>query len=314
MFQSRSPFSPTPTASMVRPSAASRNDAISPASFGAVDALGADVPGYGDVPLSSRRPGGSGWHARGLRGNASSFDIPAKAISAGGSGTIANRYTPEASDKSTKIVFIQVMRESLDGAAAKPSASDPSFAYQDSDTTSDMYHVDYVSGEKDPYYNGDDANDFGAQGNAAAKPPVAASTTDTPRYPDATFPVGTSTLLYEFRTAAFSAAGSDAGTYYGYADWTYAKPKGSPDATAIVGTKAGDPGSNFKDAVALFCSNHGFTLPPGGGLGRGTSALIGAGIGGAVGAALGAFGGPVGALVGGLIGAGVGAIAGAIAG
>jgi hypothetical protein len=234
-------------------------------------------------------------------------------MSASGSGTIASDYAPEASDTSTKIVFIQVMRESLDGTPAKPSASDASFAYQDADTTSDNYHVDYVSGEKDPYYNGDDAGDFGMQGNATTTPPRDATTTDTPHYNDGTFPPGSSTLLYEFRTAAFSAAGADAGTYYGYADWTYAKAKGNPETSAVTANKTGDPGSNFKDAVSLFCSNHGFTLPTKG-LGKGLSALAGAGIGAIAGAALGAFGGPVGALVGGLVGAGIGAIAGAIAG
>jgi hypothetical protein len=271
---------------------------------------------YADVPLSadpSPRPTQTGAALWGTGPGVSSFDRPAKAMSASGSGTIASDYAPEASDTSTKIVFIQVMRESLDGAPSKPSASDASFTYQDADTTSDMYHVDYVSGEKDPYYNGDDAGDFGMQGNATTKPPRDATTTDTPHYNDGTFPPGSSTLLYEFRTAAFSAAGADAGTYYGYADWTYAKTKGNPEKTAITGTKTGDPGGNFKDAVALFCSNHGFTLPTTG-LGKGLSALAGAGIGAIAGAALGAFGGPVGALVGGLVGAGIGAIAGAIAG
>jgi hypothetical protein len=74
--------------------------------------------------------------------------------SASGSGTVTSTYTPEASDKSTKIVFIQVMREILDGVPSKPSESDPGFTYQDADTTADFYQFDYVSGEKDPYYSG----------------------------------------------------------------------------------------------------------------------------------------------------------------
>src|SRR5262245_26605581 len=113
-----------------------------------------------------------------------------RAISATGAGTVATTYTPEAKDKSTKIVFIQVMRESLDGTPVMPSVAAPAFAYQDADTTSDFYHVDYVSGEKDPYYNGDDPQDFGPQGNATSTPPVPASTSDTPNYNDASFPAG----------------------------------------------------------------------------------------------------------------------------
>jgi hypothetical protein len=182
-------------------------------------------------------------------------DRNVKGISGSGSGKVVTTYTPEANDKSTKIVFIQVMREILDGVPAKPSESDADFAYQDADTTSDFYHVDYVSGEKDPYYNGDDPQDFGQQGNALTKTP--ASTYDTPHYTDGAFPVGKSTLLYEFRTAAFSAAGADAGTYYGYSNWTYSKEKGKPEATATTGTGSGDPGSKFTDAVDLFNSNHG---------------------------------------------------------
>jgi hypothetical protein len=92
------------------------------------------------------------------------------AISASGTGTVYTSYTPEAADKSTKIVFIQVMRELLDGVPVKPSVTSPYFSYQDADTTSDFQHVDYVRGEKDPYYNGDDPRDIGTQGNAISKP------------------------------------------------------------------------------------------------------------------------------------------------
>ncbi|WP_437674851.1 hypothetical protein [Sorangium sp. So ce131] len=217
-----------------------------------------------------------------------------KAISASGAGTVTTTYTPEGKDKSTKIVFIQVMRELLDGKPAKPSESDVDFSYQDADTTGDFYHVDYVAGEKDPYYNGDDTSDFGPQGNALTG--TAASTNDTPHYDDAGFPGTSSTLLYEFRTAAFSAAGEDAGTYYGYADWTYTKEKGKPEATAVTGTASGAPGAKFDAAVSLFNSNHGFTMPGKGGLG--TLATLGivlgslagaAGIGVGIAAAAGAF-------------------------
>jgi hypothetical protein len=236
--------------------------------------------------------------------------VSVRAISGGGSGTIATNYTPEPTDQSTKIVFTQVMRESLDGTAVKPSVADPAFSYQDADTTGDFYHVDYVSGEKDPYYNGDDAGDFGPQGNAILKTP--ASTTDTPSYSDASFPAGKTKLLYEFTTAAFSAAGADAGTYYGASDWSYLKEKGIAGKTATKGTRTGSPGGKFESAVKLFSSNHGFKLPGG-------SALVGGIVGGLVGAAAGAGiglaagGGLRGALIGGAIGLAAGATAGALA-
>lgn len=236
----------------------------------------------------------------------------ARAISASGSGTVTTTYTPEAKDKGTKIVFIQVMRELLDGVPVKPSVAAPAFAYQDADTTSDFYHVDYVSGEKDPYYNGDDPQDFGPQGNAVSTPAVAASTSDTPNYPDGSFPVGKSKLAWEFRTAAFSAAGADEGTYYGYVDWAYAKEKGKAAKTAVGTTSAGTPGSKFESAVELWNNNHGFKMPgKGGGL---LGGLLGGGLGAAAGAGIGfALGGPIGALVGSLIGLGVGAATGVAA-
>src|SRR5262249_49634171 len=123
--------------------------------------------------------------------------------------TINIKYVPEPGDLSTKIVFIQVMRESLDGVASLPSVLDPGFAFQDVDTTPvDLFHVDYLSGEKDPYYNGDDAGlDTGVQGNAVRVPPRSARMSDEPHYLDGSFPAGKSKMKYQFRTAAFSAAG-----------------------------------------------------------------------------------------------------------
>jgi hypothetical protein len=263
--------------------------------FSLVPAVGADTATGADVIAFDWTPSQKKVNARARSGSVQTRTGDIKAISTSGSGTVTSTYTPEAKDKSTKIVFIQVMREVLDGKAAKPSESDANFTYQDADTTSDRYHVDYIAGEKDPYYNGDDASDFGPQGNALTG--TAASTHDTPHYNDATFPPGTSTLLYEFRTAAFSAAGDDAGTYYGYGDWTYTKEKGKPEATAVTGTTAGEPGAKFDAAVSLFNANHGFKMP---GKGLGGLAILGivlgslagaAGIGLGIAAAAGAFGG-----------------------
>jgi hypothetical protein len=206
------------------------------------------------VPLPEARA--SGLHERTVPGTDS-----VKAASAAGSGTVTATYAPEAADKGTKIVFIQVMRELLDGAPAKPSASNASFSYQDADTTNNFYHVDYVSGEKDPYYNGDDPQDHGTQGNAAATPKVSATMDDAPNYNDGTFPAGKSKIRYEFRDAAFSATGPDAGTYYSYVDWTYDKQKGTAAKTTIGAAGRGNPGANFVGAVKLWNSNHGFKMP-----------------------------------------------------
>jgi hypothetical protein len=180
-------------------------------------------------------------------------------ISASGSGKITFTYVPEASDKSTKIVFIQVMQELLDGTPRKPSELNPAFASQDADTTGTKYHVDYVTGEKDPYYNGDDAGDIGTQGDALAK--TNASSYDEPNKRDDTFPAGTSKVRWEFRTSAFSAAGADAGTWYGFVDWVYEKEKGKAATTKVGGTMTGHPGVVYLEAIDLWNKNHGFRMP-----------------------------------------------------
>ena len=208
-------------------------------------------------------PAGSQGSSKKLAVNASGTaeaSAPAKGI--GASGTIDIAYKPEAKDKSSKIVFIQVMRELLDGTPEKPSVLDKDFAYEDKDTTAKLRHVDYFDGEADPYYNGDDATkDSGTQGDATAKPAVDAKMQDAPHYAEADLPAGKSKVTYEFRTAAFSAAGTDAGTYYAYQDWTYELEKGKGEKTAAGASAAGQPGTDFTEAVDLWDSNHGFKLP-----------------------------------------------------
>src|SRR4051812_41786370 len=83
-----------------------------------------------------------------------------KIIALVGEPAIRLTYFPEAKDLSNKIVFIQVMRELRDGDLAFPSQIAAEFAYQDIDTTvTEFMHVDYVTGETDPYYTGDDPGD-----------------------------------------------------------------------------------------------------------------------------------------------------------
>jgi hypothetical protein len=182
-------------------------------------------------------------------------------MSASGASTVNFKYTPEATDTSTKIVFIQVMRELLDDTPVKPSVLDPAFAFQDTDTTADFYHVDYKAGESDPYYNGDDlCCDFGTQGTTTV-PKVAADMNDTPTYSDANLPAGKSKMKYEFRTIAFSAAGADKGKFYAYARWTYEKHRGMAQSITHQGTSTDTSLPQSKAAISLFASNKGFVLP-----------------------------------------------------
>jgi hypothetical protein len=181
-------------------------------------------------------------------------------------------YTPRPKVLGTKIVFIQIAQSWLDGRIVKPSALNAGIDFKDADMTGQGWHVDYVQGEKDPYYNGDDDPDVldigptfgGRQGDALAKPPVSAKMNDRPNYDDSWFPTGTSKTQYQFVTAVFSAAGADAGTYYQYQAWTFEKEKGKK-AKIALGLSGRDPGLDFRDAVALWVGNHpspSFTLPP----------------------------------------------------
>lgn len=196
----------------------------------------------------------------------SSGDAGREAATLGVASTGAPRvritYKPEAADKSTKIVFIQVVQVLLDGTPVKPGTADANVSHLDADTTGDFYAVDHFSGEADPYYNGDDASsDSGTQGNATTTPAINATMSDTPNYPETSFPAGKKTFVADFHTIAFSAAGADKGKFYAYAHWSYTKPKGKGSTIMHLNTSTNTSLPKSKAAIDLWCTNHGFTLP-----------------------------------------------------
>jgi hypothetical protein len=159
-------------------------------------------------------------------------------------------------------VFIQTVQFKADGTAVKPGSLQASFAYRDADLTPTMWAVDYTNGEKDPYYNGDDAGlDGGVQGNATTTPAVNATMGDTPDWPDVLFPAGAKKVEETFVTASFSAAGADSGTFYDWIDWTYAHEKGKTGKITLGKGGTGTPGTDFTDSVSLWASHHKFVLP-----------------------------------------------------
>lgn len=287
---------------------ATRHPIRVPAGWGGTDY--SRIPVLGGQSGAAVGPSGRRLSAGGVQ-NGRRADGPERGMTTTGSGAISFSYAPESGDKSTKILFLQVMQEKLDGTPCKPGKYDPASNYLDAYTTGDFYHVDSPTpGEKDPFMNGDDAIDFGVQGNAVAKPQVTATAGDTPNVPDAAIPAGSSRINWDFRTAAFSAAGEDAGTYYGYSDWGFEKQRGIASTTTIVGTKTGAPGSKFDAAVKLFNDVKGFKMPAKG------ASLLGGIVGGALGLVGGAaigfgLGGAPGAVIGGVIGLVGGALLGA---
>src|SRR5258707_771889 len=108
-----------------------------------------------DAAVSSRRiqagrPGGRVLPSGPERG------VHLKLVPTNNDPTMRFLYTPEPKDQGTKIVFIQVVRLSMDGVFVLPSGYQRKFNYKDPDTTARKFVVDADRGEKDPYYNGDD--------------------------------------------------------------------------------------------------------------------------------------------------------------
>jgi hypothetical protein len=171
----------------------------------------------------------------------------------------------------SKIVFIQVIQQlgvKADGTTRTLTFAEQGFknaATLDADVVNGST-VDYLVGETDPYYNGDDASDIGTQGVQNGTP-KSATTNDTPKRKDTAYPAGIVTIRLKFEVAAFCASGDDMGKYLGRFFWTWERAKG---AAGVLGTTSGisvdrqQPSPGFLDAVSKWNTNHGFSgkFPP----------------------------------------------------
>lgn len=190
-----------------------------------------------------------------------------------GGNQINITYVPVCTENCTKIVFIQVVcRKAIfnDGteAALYPSNVSAGWADKDGSTVDGgrLCTVDYLAGELDPYYNGDDRpKDGGVQGKHAGS--LNATMRDSPFYPasvfqrlNASFGKPVRQVVLEFETCAFCAEGADAGKYYDCFRWNYEKTNGGPEGSSDQGT-TGDPSRKFKEAVDEWSRDNGFPLP-----------------------------------------------------
>ncbi len=168
----------------------------------------------------------------------------------------------------SKIVFVQVKQplgEKSDGTTRPLTHAEQGFrnaAALDMDLTTAGYSVDYVFGERDPYYNGDDSADGGMQGvqNGMPKP---ATMTDTPSRGDSAYPTGITKIILNFEVAAFCAAGTNQGELLGITTWKWERPKGGSASSTVLSTTRNQPSQSFLDALSHWNSNasHPFTLP-----------------------------------------------------
>ncbi len=165
----------------------------------------------------------------------------------------------------TKIVFIQVLTQigtKADGTTRVLKPSDfknfPNSTKIAKDVTVSGFQVDYLFGEKDPYYNGDDLQDPGTQGVQDGAP-KASTTSDAPATNEANWPADITKVTREFEMAAFCTAGTNAGEFLGKITWTFEKEKGKAASSSLLSTSRDQPSQNFRDALSLWNTNHGFT-------------------------------------------------------
>jgi len=166
----------------------------------------------------------------------------------------------------SKITFIQV-RQPV-GVKADNTTRALTFAEQgfnnaatlDADVINGRL-VDYIVGETDPYYNGDDASDIGQQG-VQDSTTTAATMNDTPKRSDSAYPADIVKIRLNFEVAGFCAAGDDKGKYLGRLFWTWERAKGAAGLTGTISgfpTDRQPPSQGFIDAVTKWNTNHGFT-------------------------------------------------------
>jgi hypothetical protein len=189
----------------------------------------------------------------------------------GAGGTMNITFDPTnvcAVGPCTKIVFVQVIQQL--GVKADGTTTNLTFAQQgfanaatlDKDVVNGQT-VDYLVGEADPYYNGDDASDIGTQGAQGATP-KAATMNDTPNRTDASYPAGIVSIRLQFEVDAFCAAGASAGQYYGRLLWTWERAKGAAGTKGTISgisTDQNQPSAGATAALNLWATNHGFTVP-----------------------------------------------------
>lgn len=192
-------------------------------------------------------------------------------------------YNGFCSDNCAKIVFIQVFSDAgvfKDGHQwLKPSETGSAFNFLDADAQQDVsgqwFTVDHLRNENDPYYNGDDSGDTGAEPGKARRwiqgehdgTSTATTMSDAPRYSNTAFSrLETSygkevtRIVTYFETFAFCVEGRDKGKFYQGIRWKYQQEKGKA-GTSTIDEVVYEPSQGFKAALDKWCTNHGFALP-----------------------------------------------------
>jgi hypothetical protein len=119
------------------------------------------------------------------------------------------------------IVNIQVLRVTVNGTIAAPSAVDPAVAHLDATLTPHMWTVDWIVGESSPDYQ----QNSGTDGHKTATS-APATMVDVPYVANDNFVSKggkLTTLLIEFVNYTWCKRGNDCGNWYEGLTWTYAR-------------------------------------------------------------------------------------------
>ena len=166
----------------------------------------------------------------------------------------------------TSIVFIQVKEPvgvKADGSTRALTHTEqgfPNAAKLDADLIGGR-SVDYIVGENDPYYNGDDSADGGAKG-VQGPSPSSATMSDHPKRSDSAYPADISAIRLNFEVAAFCRAGEDKGKYFGRLLWSWQRAKGAATVNGVTSGISADrnqPSAGFISAVTKWNTGHAFT-------------------------------------------------------
>lgn len=177
--------------------------------------------------------------------------------------TIELEFEPSAEVDCDKIVFAQTLHLVFLDADGNEMEFQPGdyfdgWKYRDDDAGSDGTHIDHLSTEADPYYNGDDVpEDSGTQGHNNESGSQNATMSDSPST-NGHWPPGKTKARWEFETCVMCAAGDQAGTVYGCITWELNEMQGMEPGTVNVtsGADLQSPSTGWQEAMDRFDENH----------------------------------------------------------
>jgi hypothetical protein len=166
-----------------------------------------------------------------------------------------------------RIVFVQLIQMTADGASIKPGAYKSGWNCRNAAALDDGSYVDHDCACNMPYYTDCFNGTAGSSGATTASAP----SYDAPQaaggdkgFASAANPGGWNSVLWNFRTLAFCAEGTDCGLFYDGIQWNYSKTAAEHAAgslgtsTATASVVPPSPGTTIQKALDKFDSAKGF--------------------------------------------------------